>query len=519
MSSSTGRALGSAARLSHFSMYRLLLLAALAAVPCARAQKSIYVAPGGSPLGSGAITSPVNTIPAALARAAAGDTIWVRGGRYAPGASVRISKSGAEGAPLHIWAYPGETPVFDFTGASKGFDIRGSFLHLKGLVAEKAGDNGVYVTGSAAHHNIVEGVVARYNGDSGVQMDKEAAYNLLLNVDSYENYDAANHGENADGFAIKFGVGPGNRLQGCRAWGNSDDGYDFWSDSDPGQQGVYLEGNWAFRNGYNIWGDTNYQGDSNGFKLGHGPGAHRLVRNLAWGHRTHGFDVNGNESGVTLYNNTAYQNAGVNFNFDDDPSEIELGPYVLRNNISLASSVRMDASVTVEEANSWNASVDRASALDFVSLDDTGADGPRQPDGSLPDLGGFLHLKAGSDLIDAGVDVGLPFAGAAPDLGAYEFEETGTAAEGEAETGVALRLAGPNPFRHATRLRVTLARPETARLDVFDVLGRRVATLLDGAAGPSQTLTFDATGLAPGRYVVRLQAGGAAQSLVLTLIR
>jgi hypothetical protein len=31
-------------------------------------------------------------------------------------------------------------------------------------------------------------------------------------------------------------------------------------------------------------------------------------------------------------------------------------------------------------------------------------------------------LVAGSDLIDKGVDVGIPYNGAAPDLGAYEYE-------------------------------------------------------------------------------------------------
>jgi hypothetical protein len=32
----------------------------------------------------------------------------------------------------------------------------------------------------------------------------------------------------------------------------------------------------------------------------------------------------------------------------------------------------------------------------------------------------FMRLAAGSDLINAGVNVGLPFNGAAPDLGAFE---------------------------------------------------------------------------------------------------
>lgn len=499
-------------------MYRLfILLGAVLAGPTASAQKAVYVAPNGSVLGSGTLQSPVGSIATALARVVPGDTIYVRGGTYASPSPIRLDSSGEEGAYLHIWAYPGETPVFDFTGANRGFDVRGSYLHLKGLVAEKSGDNGVYING--ASHNILEQLVARYNGDSGVQMQSEASYNLLLNIDSYENYDPSAHGENADGFAIKFGVGPGNVVRGCRAWGNSDDGYDFWSDDDPGQQGVLVEGNWAFRNGYNIWGDTGYQGDSNGFKLGHGPGAHTLVRNLAWGHRAHGFDVNGNESGVTLYNNTAYQNAGVNYNFDDDPNEVELGPYVLRNNVSLGASVRMDASVADDEANSWNALVDRASAADFVSLDDTGADGPRQPDGSLPALD-FLKLAAGSDLIDAGVDVGLDFEGAAPDLGAYETPSNVTAAEAGPLSGASLRLLGPNPVRHTARLGVDLAEPADVRLDVTDALGRRVATLLDGPHGPgSDAVTWDASDLPAGVYVVRLRAGTGTQALVLTVVR
>ena len=34
----------------------------------------------------------------------------------------------------------------------------------------------------------------------------------------------------------------------------------------------------------------------------------------------------------------------------------------------------------------------------------------------------FMKLAEGSELIDAGIDVGLPFLGKAPDLGAFEKE-------------------------------------------------------------------------------------------------
>jgi hypothetical protein len=494
-----------------------LLSAFLLVAPASVAQSTYFVAPNGSPLGSGAISSPL-TLPAALGRVAPGDTVYVRGGAYASSSAIRFDASGADGSYIHVWAYPedDERPVFDFTGANRGFDIRGDYLHVKGMTIENSGDNGVYV--KRASYNIVEQMVARYNGDSGIQVEDQSAYNLLLNNDSYENYDPGNNGENADGFAVKFGVGPGNVLRGNRAWANSDDGYDFWSLDDPGQQGVRIEENWAFRNGYDLWDDPGFRGDSNGFKLGKGNGAHVLIRNLAWEHLANGFDVNGNASGVTVYNNTAYFNRGVNFQFDDDPAIDEQAMYVLRNNVSLSASVTMDASVADDEFNSWNTAVPTARTDDFVSVDDTGADGPRGADGGLPVLD-FLRLADGSDLIDEGTDVGLAFAGSAPDLGAYE---TGfvTAADDAPEAGIALSHAGANPARGLARLAVTLDASRLVRLTLHDALGREVAVVADGPLpGGRQTLAVDLVGLAPGVYVARLQAGDAVRTLTLTLVR
>jgi hypothetical protein len=84
------------------------------------------------------------------------------------------------------------------------------------------------------------------------------------------------------------------------------------------------------------------------------------------------------------------------------------------------------------ENNTWNLKLDLTED-DFMSLDDpsmivTGKDlstipgmlGPRNADGSLPNVD-FLKLKEGSRAIDKGEDLGFPFAGEAPDLGAYEF--------------------------------------------------------------------------------------------------
>lgn len=76
-----------------------------------------------------------------------------------------------------------------------------------------------------------------------------------------------------------------------------------------------------------------------------------------------------------------------------------------------------------ETFNLWQLPVTVTDA-DFESVDPTVAQGARNPDGSLP-TSNFLHIITGSDLIDKGTNVGLPFEGTAPDLGAYESGGTG----------------------------------------------------------------------------------------------
>jgi len=132
-----------------------------------------------------------------------------------------------------MWAYPGERPVFDFTGLNdRGLYISKNFWHIKGIEVCNAGSNGICL--SSCGYNIIEGCSSHDNGLEGIKLTgstsdtaKLARYNLILNCDSYRNYDAANHGENADGFAAKTGRGPGNIFKGCRSWNNADDGWDF----------------------------------------------------------------------------------------------------------------------------------------------------------------------------------------------------------------------------------------------------------------------------------------------------
>lgn len=388
-----------------------------------------YVAPtGGADSNPGTLGAPFATFGKAISTAAAGDTIYARGGTYNLSSRLRITKSGSSTAPLNLLAYPGEVPVLDFSSntstTDRGVQLDAHYWNITGLTIQRAPDNGLLITGS---NNTIDRVVSRWNKDSGVQISAGSigapSNNRIINTDSYENYDPVNHGENADGFAIKFrGLGQGNVVYGARAWGNSDDGFDFWA----AESGVTVVNSWSFKNGYNIWSDNAYAGDSNGFKLGHDSGTHLLANNLVWGHRGNGIDVNGNATaieeptipithGVKIYNNSVFDNDGRNFLFDESFA------HELRNNVSLlGGSADLILSGNVHSNNSWNGAAFSTDANDFLSLLDAGAMGPRQADGSLPYLS-FLRLKAGSNLIDAGYDTGWPYIGVRPELGAYEY--------------------------------------------------------------------------------------------------
>ncbi len=94
-----------------------------------------------------------------------------------------------------------------------------------------------------------------------------------------------------------------------------------------------------------------------------------------------------------------------------------------------------------------------------------------------------------------------------------------TAAADPAPAPAEFSLAGPNPVRSATAFRVRLQPPADVRLEVFAVTGRHVATLLDGTQSGEITVQWDASGVAAGTYLARLQVDGATLTQTLTVVR
>ncbi|MDI6402304.1 FlgD immunoglobulin-like domain containing protein, partial [Balneolaceae bacterium ANBcel3] len=83
----------------------------------------------------------------------------------------------------------------------------------------------------------------------------------------------------------------------------------------------------------------------------------------------------------------------------------------------------------------------------------------------------------------------------------------------------------PNPFNPATQIRFTLQNSADVKLEVYDVTGRLVSTLINDSMGAgSHTVTWDATNqsgmsVSSGVYIYRLTAGEEVQARTMTLIK
>lgn len=78
----------------------------------------------------------------------------------------------------------------------------------------------------------------------------------------------------------------------------------------------------------------------------------------------------------------------------------------------------------------------------------------------------------------------------------------------------------PNPFNPTTNIRFELPADEHVRLTVYNALGHQVATLVNQQTQAGyHDISFDATQLASGIYVYRLQAGGVVQTRKMTLVK
>jgi pectate lyase len=301
---------------------------------------TLYVAPGGTDSAAGTEANPT-TLTSAISRIDPGGTIYLRGGTYNLSQTVQIEpgNNGLSGNRTKLFAYSGETPRLNFSAqaensANRGLAIGGDWWHLRGIIVEHAGDNGILLGGD---NNIVERVVTRFNHDTGLQLSRYTAgapssewpsNNLIVSSESHDNADS--DGEDADGFAPKLTVGPGNVFRYTVAHNNIDDGWDLYTKSDTGPIGaVTIEDSLSYGNGTLTDGSQAGNGDRNGYKLGGEDISvnHTVRRAIAFDNGKHGFTYNRNLGSMTIENNLSIGSEERNFNFDG-------GSSTFRNNTS-----------------------------------------------------------------------------------------------------------------------------------------------------------------------------------------
>jgi hypothetical protein len=102
-------------------------------------------------------------------------------------------------------------------------------------------------------------------------------------------------------------------------------------------------------------------------------------------------------------------------------------------------------------------------------------------------------------------------------------EISGLTSVGNGTAPVAFELAQnfPNPFNPETLIRFSVEAAGTARLKVYDTVGREVATLFDGAAesGRYYTVSFNGAGLSSGTYFYRLESGSKIEMKRMALVK
>ncbi len=476
--------------------------------------KTHYIAPDGNYKNSGTRESPFASIQIAHDVAEPGDTLCLRGGNYYPDNQTIFSQKGNASAYFVLVSYSGEIPVID------GINIPDGNINQSSTVT--------WNFSGAEYWKIIGPIILTNGRGTGLLVDMgqflefdriESCYNgyraaraghgfmiwqgsdiTFNNCDAHHN---ANHlwknGEDKEGNQFQHGdgwrifSGANIRLEGCRSWHNLDDNYDLYGADNP----IELNNCWSAYGGRDdslgtvtgvpgkdmpridgsnlLWG--------NGIKLGYDQDnvKHKVIRCITWGNNAAGFHMNLGPSAIL--NSVSYNNKVFGFDYTDGNKHEMHNNIEFDNNYDNPGYPETIADLSISGYNSWDSTINiSVSDDDFISLDDTGMLSPRKSDGSLPETE-FLHLAEGSDLINAGIDVGLPFSGNAPDLGAFELENGTTYLVSNSPSVLPNKLDlvnYPNPFNPITTVKYTIPYSGNVEIAVYDITGRKVSDLFQG---------------------------------------
>jgi hypothetical protein len=433
-------------------MKKFLIILFLAVSLAANAV-TYYVATDGNDSNNGTSTAtPWRTWNYAFNRLVAGDILYIRAGTYTTMATTSkgVSVSGKYGTSsnyITVSGYPGEAaPILSCSSLSESGDRDGlymsgcSYWRISGIEIASVPDNGSgpasVTTIWGCNYMYFTQVKGHDSGNGFRNFECNELY--YTNCDSYQNADVTNSGDLANGFWDRVTGGGRIYYTGCRAWNNSDDGWDAFS-IDYGAGYIYYTNCWSFYNG--SW--NGIYGNGAGFKFG-ASGAAALsgvqrkavnclsLSNAGVGGSGIGYDESQDSYSAILIqvlNSVAYNNGEVGFNFGFSGNTDLIANCISYSNNGAYGQNYLSGAQTLT-TNSWQ--VATATDADFQSVDVEQFKATRQSDGSLPIVTAF-HLVTGSDMIGVGTNLtsyGVVYDGQGntwnpvPSLGAYEYNST-----------------------------------------------------------------------------------------------
>lgn len=489
-----------------------------------------YVQAGGAN-GNGTLQDPFNHPQTALQVALPGDSILVLPGVFPLNNSLYTVRDGAPGQPIVLAAYDaGQPPVFSKSGTV--MNISHTHFVLKGVVLDGQMGSGDVLRIHGGDHARIDGCEIRYGVRDGIDLhhaDHVVIENCHIHhflAGSYTNQQDA-HGivatnqkhltiRNCDIHHVSgdcFQTDPNRSqplwddvlLENCRLWtGPLDADFGAWHAGEvPGENAVdtkictdslqfgyrpvirlkkieafgFTPGYISNRAAFNIKEQVDCRMEAVtvhhseiAFRLrgdtGRGSAHATMINCLAYDNEKV-FRVEDGVELIKIYNGTFDAGSGVYFK--KVSGGYQAGGFEMKNCLFVGSKP--------SDAGHWsNLGVQSGEFADPV--------------------GGDYHLASGSAAIDAGEDIadvltdfdGEPRTPGAYDVGADEYY----AASGVTEPGLPVAEAAvlgnayPNPFNPSTQIRVEVARAVSVRLDIYSLLGQRVATVWNGHLPPGR---------------------------------
>lgn len=362
-----------------------------------------YVAKNGSDNNPGTESEPWLTILRAtwVGTLVAGDTVYIKEGQYDE--DVWINISGSEGKLITFQAYPGHHVTVG-VGQNYAFWIAGSYIKIHEFEVRNTRTGGIGISG---HHCIISGCTVHDIPENGIVCA----------------YSSSHHNIIEDNICYKCGLGIGGR-SGITIWqaggGNIVRRNVCHSNKQPDE-------NWADGNGIivdltdatgnEIYNNICYGNDGSGIAITESSNV-KVYNNVLYNNGK-GVLSKTNRCGITVWSGTGKGNNIIKNNIMMNNYRAELavqgGAENLSHNINYNAYYRTSGKVV-----EWGLQT-HYTLQEFKYNTSHGNNSIEQNPRFVDVFNKDFHLQGNSPCIDAGTNMGLPYQGAALDIGVFEY--------------------------------------------------------------------------------------------------